>query len=86
MFILPHLWSKLTFLHKHTGGFFPTDIVPSEAPLSASRSLKVSHVSVSAALSACNQTSILSIIIIIKYDCNVTQISLRWVGSNPYRR
>lgn len=86
MFILPHLWSKLTFFTQTHRWFFPTDIVPSEAPLSGSRSLKVSYVSVSAALSACNQTSILSIIIIIKYDCNVTQISLRWVGSNSYRR
>lgn len=28
MFILPHLWSKLTFLHKHTGGFFPLTSFP----------------------------------------------------------
>lgn len=71
------------FTQTHRWVFFPTDTVPSEAPLSP----KVSYVSVSAALSACNQASILSIIIIIiKYDCNVTQISLRWVGWNYYMK
>lgn len=64
--------------------FFSIDIVPSKAPLSGLRSLKVSHISVSAPLSVCSQTFILSII--IKYYYNVTQVVLRWVGSNPYRK